>query len=53
MKRVILSIVLAGITTSVFAANTNGFYVGASLGQSETDLYTTVQSGASDRKSVV
>ncbi len=47
MKRVILSIVLAGITTSVFAANTNGFYVGASLGQSETDLYTTVQSGAS------
>lgn len=47
MKRIILSLALAGLSASALSASTNGFYAGASLGKSETNLYTTVQSGAS------
>lgn len=46
MKKMFVSMALIGAVASTAFANT-GFYSGLNLGQSQTDLYTTVSSGAS------
>lgn len=47
MKKLAISIVFTSLAANLLSANTSGFYGGVSLGKSKTDLYTTVQSGAS------
>lgn len=47
MKKIIISMALAGLTASLLSANTSGFYGGISVGNSKTDLYASIQSGGS------